>query len=41
VNLEVTQFDSQADVVIHGDVAEILPRIVEAVNDETPGSPQS
>lgn len=41
VNLEATQFDSQADVVIHGDVAEILPRIVEAVNGETPGSPQS
>jgi NAD-dependent deacetylase len=31
VNLEPTGFDHLADVVIHGDVAEILPRIVEAV----------
>ncbi|HSJ58521.1 MAG TPA: NAD-dependent deacylase [Anaerolineae bacterium] len=28
VNLQPTGFDSRADVVIHGDVAEILPRIV-------------
>jgi NAD-dependent deacetylase len=41
VNLEPTAFDAQADVVIHGDVAEILPRIVEAVNDSTPGAPHS
>ncbi len=32
VNLQPTHFDAQADVVIHGDVAEILPRIVEAVH---------
>jgi len=38
VNLQATQFDTQADVVIHGDVAEILPRIVEAVNKKGPGS---
>lgn len=31
VNLEPTPFDSRADVVIHGDVAEILPRLVESV----------
>ena len=41
VNLEATQFDPQADVVIHGDVAEILPRIVAAVNDEETGPIQS
>jgi NAD-dependent deacetylase len=28
VNLEPTAFDLQADLVLHGDVAEILPRIV-------------
>jgi NAD-dependent deacetylase len=28
VNLQPTGFDGRADVVIHGDVAEILPRIV-------------
>lgn len=28
VNLQPTAFDSQADLVIHGDVVEILPRIV-------------
>jgi NAD-dependent deacetylase len=32
VNLESTAFDSLADVVIHGDVAEILPRLVETVS---------
>ena len=32
VNLESTAFDSRADVVIHGDVAEILPRLVERVS---------
>jgi len=31
VNLQPTAFDQQADVTIHGDVAEILPRIVEAI----------
>jgi NAD-dependent deacetylase len=31
VNLEPTAFDSRADVVIHGDVAEVLPRLVEFV----------
>jgi NAD-dependent deacetylase len=31
VNLEPTGFDRLAEVVIHGDVAEILPRIVAAV----------
>jgi NAD-dependent deacetylase len=32
VNLEPTAFDARADVVIHGDVAEILPRLVESVS---------
>ncbi len=32
VNLEPTFFDSCADVVIHGDVAEVLPRLVQAVS---------
>ncbi len=32
VNLEPTAFDSRADIVIHGDVAEILPRLVETVS---------
>lgn len=32
VNLEPTGFDSRADVVLHGDVAEILPRLVEALS---------
>jgi NAD-dependent deacetylase len=31
VNLQPTAFDSVADVAIHGDVAEVLPRIVEAL----------
>ena len=31
VNLEPTAFDPRADIVIHGDVAEILPRLVQAV----------
>jgi NAD-dependent deacetylase len=31
VNLQPTHFDSSADVVIHGDVTEVLPRIVEAL----------
>jgi NAD-dependent deacetylase len=32
VNLQPTPFDSRADVVIHGDVSEVLPRFVEAVS---------
>lgn len=32
VNLEPTGLDSQADVVFHGNVAEILPQLVEAVD---------
>jgi NAD-dependent deacetylase len=32
VNLEPTAFDSRTDVVIHGDVAEILPRLVGTVS---------
>jgi NAD-dependent deacetylase len=32
VNLQPTAFDHQADVVIHGDLAEVLPRIVEALS---------
>ena len=32
VNLEPTAFDDRADVVIHGDVAEILPRLVTLVS---------
>lgn len=35
VNLEPTAFDSRADIVIHGDVAEILPRFVKAVSAES------
>jgi NAD-dependent deacetylase len=31
VNLQPTTFDQRADVVIHGDVAEVLPRLVEAL----------
>jgi len=31
VNLQPTELDASADVVIHGDVTEILPRIVAAV----------
>jgi len=31
VNLEPTGFDPRADIVIHGDVAEILPRFVQAL----------
>ena len=31
VNLQPTAFDDQADVVIHGDVTEVLPAIVKAV----------
>jgi len=31
VNLQPTDFDSCADVVIHGDVTEVLPRIVAAL----------
>lgn len=31
VNLQPTAFDSRADVVIHGDVAQVLPRLVKAV----------
>jgi NAD-dependent deacetylase len=32
VNLEPTAFDSRADIVIHGDVAEILPRLAETIS---------
>lgn len=32
VNLDPTDFDPRADLVIHGDVAEVLPRIVELVS---------
>jgi NAD-dependent deacetylase len=32
VNLQPTAFDRYADVVIHGDVAEVLPRFVSAVS---------
>lgn len=32
VNLEPTAFDTRADIVIHGDVTEILPRLVETVS---------
>ena len=39
VNLQPTQFDAQADVTIHGDVAEILPRIAEAVGRKLPNPP--
>lgn len=35
VNLEPTAFDPRADIVIHGDVAEILPRFVQAVSAES------
>ncbi|MFC2036823.1 NAD-dependent protein deacylase [Chloroflexota bacterium] len=31
VNFQPTTFDQHADVAIHGDVAEVLPRIVEAL----------
>jgi len=31
VNFQPTAFDRRADVVIHGDVTEVLPRIVEAL----------
>ncbi|MFN2289758.1 MAG: NAD-dependent protein deacylase [Anaerolineae bacterium] len=31
VNLQPTCFDERADVVIHGDVTDVLPRLVEAV----------
>jgi NAD-dependent deacetylase len=31
VNLQPTCFDERADVVIHGDVTDILPRLVKAV----------
>jgi NAD-dependent deacetylase len=33
VNLEPTAFDSRADIVIHGDVAEVLPRFVQAISN--------
>jgi NAD-dependent deacetylase len=39
VNLQPTGFDHQADVVIHGDVADILPRIVAEVGRSRPGMP--
>jgi len=32
VNLEPTEFDPRADLVIHGDVAEVLPRIAERLS---------
>jgi NAD-dependent deacetylase len=31
VNLQPTAFDQHADVVIHGDVSEVLPRLAEAI----------
>jgi NAD-dependent deacetylase len=31
VNFQPTAFDSHADVVVHADVTEVLPRIVEAL----------
>jgi NAD-dependent deacetylase len=37
VNLQPTGFDSQADVVIHSDVADILPRIIAEVKKSRPG----
>jgi len=33
VNLQPTGFDPQADVVIHGDMNDVLPAIVGAVQD--------
>lgn len=41
VNLQPTQFDARADVVIHGDVTEVLPRIVEKVSKKRSGSSPS
>ncbi len=32
INLEETFFDNHADIVIHGDAAQILPQIVECLN---------
>lgn len=40
VNLQATDFDCRADVVIHGDVAEILPRFVEAVSSAQDTGPR-
>ncbi len=40
VNLEPTAFDSRADVVIHGDVSDILPRLVHAVSEMDDGRPR-
>ena len=37
VNLQPTAFDSRADLVIHGDVAEILPRFVQAASATNDG----
>jgi NAD-dependent deacetylase len=34
VNFQPTDFDPQADVVIHGDVTEALPAIVAAVGED-------
>ena len=39
VNLQPTAFDAQADVVIHSDVADILPRIVVQVGKSRSRSP--
>ncbi|MGC9333213.1 MAG: NAD-dependent protein deacylase [Anaerolineae bacterium] len=33
VNMQPTSFDARANVVIHGDVADILPRLAEAVTN--------
>jgi NAD-dependent deacetylase len=38
VNLQPTDFDQHADVVIHGDVTDILPRFVEAISMAQDGS---
>jgi NAD-dependent deacetylase len=38
VNLQPTGFDAQAEVVIHSDVADILPRIVAEVGESRPES---
>ena len=35
INYEPTSYDKMADVVIHGDVAEVLPQIVELVETKT------
>jgi NAD-dependent deacetylase len=37
VNLQPTCFDQRADVVIHGDVTDILPQLVQAVSQKEAG----